>query len=227
MVEIPSELTAHEAQFIRSKLGPEDLSDERLPESLHPRVRVERLLGRFYLRQLLAKETKLDGLSWRFQIDAQGKPHVAHPELEVSPHINLSHTHGALLCGLSFDGELGVDIENSSREVDLEKLALRCFTSHERDWIEEAPTPRDGFFRAWTLKEAYLKAIGTGIRTPLQSIAIYPNHRKTLTIYQEGEPLDAWHFETQIRRHFHMSLCFDAAGEATSTTRWEFLTFVK
>ena len=227
MVEIPSELTNDEAQCIRSKLGPEDLSDERLPESLHPRVRVERLLGRYYLRQLLEKETERDGLSWRFHIDAQGKPHVTHPDLEVSPYINLSHTHGALLCGLSHVGELGIDIENSSREVDLEKLALRCFTSDERDWLEDAPSQRDGFFRAWTLKEAFLKATGTGMRTPLQSIAIYPNHHKTLTIYQEGEPLDAWHFETQIRRHFNMSLCFDAAGKTTPTTRWEFLTFAK
>jgi len=227
MVEIPQELSAEEAQAIRHELGPEDLSEERLPHSLHPRVHAERLLGRYYLRKLLEQETELQGKGWHFELDAQGKPYVRHPSLETSPYVNLSHTHGALLCGLSFDGELGVDIEDSSREVNLDKLAQRCFTQHERDWLKDATSQRDGFFRAWTLKESYIKAIGTGMRTPLQSIEICPDSDEALAIYQDGRRLGTWHFETRCHQHYHMSLCMHASEGRSSDVRWEFFAFAK
>ena len=225
MVEIPKELTQDDEAWIRTKLGPEDLSPERLPDSLHRRVRAERLLGRYYLRILLDQETEFQGKSWRFEVDPQGKPFIAHQEAARIPQINLSHTHGAILCGLSHHGSLGVDIENVTREVALDKLEARCFTPTEQAWIGKAPRRRDGFFRAWTLKEAYLKAIGTGMRTPLTSVEIYPNQESELGIYQEGHYLKKWRFETKAHQNFRMSLCTEVTEGNVPKAQWSFLNF--
>lgn len=226
-VEIPALLTPEQEAALLPELGPEDKTPERLPASLHPRVRAERILGRFYLRNLLEAETGYPGLSWKIDVDAQGKPQVAHPALSDAPHINLSHTHGALLCGLGYQGPLGVDIEDCERAVDFEKLEQRCFTKHEREWLASAESRHDGFFRAWTLKEAYLKAIGTGIRTPLQSIEIVPDAQGCILCTQDGDLVSQWRLETKRHAHFSLALCENATKSSAQVPRWEFKQYLK
>ena len=116
---------------------------------------------------------------------ARGESHPTATEnprrhiLKTGPaiHVNFSHTRGALLCGLSDVSPLGVDLENIQRKVRFEKLQERCFTRAENGWIAEASNLEDGFFRAWTLKEAYLKATGLGIRIELKDLKSFQAHQ--------------------------------------------------
>ena len=67
---------------------------------------------------------------------------------------------------------LGVDIEQPRRiEPD---LADRYFAADEVRRLRELPATEQelAFFRCWTRKEAYLKAIGTGIAIPLESFSV-------------------------------------------------------
>lgn len=91
----------------------------------------------------------------------------------VSPagvFFNLSHSGGWTVVALS-DGEVGVDVQQV-RPVDA-GVAKRFFTDGERRQIEAAG---DGatelFYRIWTVKEAYLKALGTGLNRPLNSFSV-------------------------------------------------------
>ena len=87
---------------------------------------------------------------------------------------NLSHTDGAAVAGVSFDGQIGVDLERLSRQANAEELAKRFFAPEEQAFcLEPADNAerRRRFFRCWTLKEAYLKAQGTGFAKPLDSFA--------------------------------------------------------
>lgn len=95
-----------------------------------------------------------------------GKPSLAEfPEVKY----NMSHANGIAVCLLS-DKECGVDCEGVRPYRP--NVVKRSFSESEKLLIENASeTERDLlFFRLWTLKEAYVKAIGIGISYPLNTV---------------------------------------------------------
>ena len=107
--------------------------------------------------------------AWTFTTASAGKPHVHGG---AGPHFNLSHSDGLVACGVSRLVELGVDVERLTEEVPLE-FAQGQFAQEEDRWLHSLPDAAraSGFFRLWTLKEAYLKAAGLGLAQSLQDFA--------------------------------------------------------
>lgn len=106
-----------------------------------------------------------------------GKPFLATECAEVGDEdlrFNLSHSADLALVSVSVGLEIGVDVERIQPTRDLEGLARRYFAPEEQDaLLRLAPDERvAGFFRVWTLKEAYLKAVGTGLGRALDSFAV-------------------------------------------------------
>jgi len=80
--------------------------------------------------------------------------------------ISLSHTGDLLLLGLTRRGDIGVDVEQSDRRMRLTGIERRFWTPYEIEvlsGVAEEERPRE-MVRLWTLKEAYSKAIGQGMR---------------------------------------------------------------
>lgn len=77
-----------------------------------------------------------------------------------------------VLCGVVDGLPIGVDVERLCRRTDL-ALADRYFASSEADWVFQQPEAEQlrAFLRVWTLKESFIKAIGTGLSTPLDAFA--------------------------------------------------------
>jgi len=99
-----------------------------------------------------------------FEYNEHGKPSiVGHPEI----YFNLSHCKYAAVCVLS-DQPVGIDVE-SIREY---KEGLVHYTMNEEEIreIESAEHPDVAFIRLWTMKEAALKLIGTGISDDLKTV---------------------------------------------------------
>ncbi len=93
----------------------------------------------------------------------QGKPYLAnHPDI----CFNLSHSEGITACIVE-NQECGIDCEKV-REY-RPNVMKRAFSDKEQALIESAPeNERDMlFFTLWTLKEAYIKAIGKGLSYPM------------------------------------------------------------
>lgn len=93
------------------------------------------------------------------------------PSLEEYPEIkyNLSHANGIAVCLVS-DTECGIDCEGVRPYRP--NVVKRAFSENEKMLIENASeNERDLlFFRLWTLKEAYVKAIGIGISYPMNTV---------------------------------------------------------
>ena len=99
-----------------------------------------------------------------FEYNEHGKPSiVGHPEI----FFNLSHCKEAAVCVIS-DQPIGVDVE-SFREY---KEGLVRYTMNEEEirQIESSENPAAAFIRLWTMKEATLKLIGTGISNDIKNV---------------------------------------------------------
>lgn len=95
------------------------------------------------------------------------KPRLIKPE---GWHFNLSHSGEWTVLALS-DKEVGVDIQQA-KPVDM-RLATRFFTESEQAEIGNAgENAQELFYRIWTIKEAYLKALGVGLNRPLNSFTV-------------------------------------------------------
>ncbi len=92
----------------------------------------------------------------------KGKPYsIDDPGL----YFNMSNSGKFVTIAFSRDSELGIDIEQIRPLPDLDEMIIRNFTSREIRFINGKSGERTTrFFRFWTIKESYLKAIGEGMR---------------------------------------------------------------
>ena len=118
--------------------------------------------GRAGLRRLLSRYSGENPATIRFAYGPRGKPFLAGTPMV---RFNLSHSEDKVAVVISMNREVGIDIENSRRDRDYVRFAERLFTREEREWLLAQPQERlrASFYRAWTSKEAYFKALGTGL----------------------------------------------------------------
>jgi len=105
---------------------------------------------------------------WRFGTNTWGKPAVATPA--VAPAFNLTHGGEAIAVAVC-DADVGVDIERVRPLAHVDEVARHVFHPRELAWLDEQPGRMPAFFRLWTLKEALLKAAGTGFSHPARLLA--------------------------------------------------------
>ena len=83
---------------------------------------------------------------------------------------NLSHSASKVMCVLS-PMDVGCDIEVIIESRNTAGIAGRFFTEDEVNYMNSEPDSDKAFFRIWTMKESYLKALGTGIGGSLTSFS--------------------------------------------------------
>ena len=161
----------NELQLPRSRIESTLSKDElaraerfRFPELAH-RYRV----GRYLLRDLIAARTGISARDIRFSVGKKGKPY-----LPGGPAFNMSDSRSIVLIGIAAEGNLGIDIEHIQPSGDLNHLAERYFSLDERASLRglQEPERTRAFFRAWTRKEALVKAVGGGLSIPLDAFSV-------------------------------------------------------
>jgi 4'-phosphopantetheinyl transferase len=133
-------------------------------------ARQRRTLARYALRSVLAEYLGITPASVPLVEGTNGKPGLACP----GPAFNLSHSGELAAIAVCAGADaLGVDIElvgprQSSR------LPMRALTATEAAWLRRrrAREKEEGFLRFWTAKEAYTKAVGTGLVLDPRSIEV-------------------------------------------------------
>lgn len=103
-----------------------------------------------------------------FEYGSKGKPMLKNAE---SQYFNITHSGDWVVCGVS-DSEIGVDIELLKKAR--MNVATRFFTTNEVNKLNslEGSAQDDYFFLLWTVKESYLKYLGTGLTKPLNSFDV-------------------------------------------------------
>lgn len=126
----------------------------------------QHVAGRMLLRRALWRAFRLADSQVRIVENRFGKPLVAG---NSRIHFSISHCAGAAVVVVS-DKPVGVDIERVRRRDPF--AGRRMFHPSEFDRVERAPDPDREFFRLWTLKESYVKAIGTGLAYPVRTLVL-------------------------------------------------------
>lgn len=139
---------------------------------------------------------------WSFIADRHGRPFVATPVLAKPVHFSLSHTEGCVACVISACEAVGVDVERMERRGSHWDTAQHVFAAEEISALRGLGPEAflDRFFDYWTLKEAYLKARGLGLRLPLDQFAIRLSG-EAIAISFTGEIDDdpgRWHFTRRV-----------------------------
>ena len=129
--------------------------------------RHQQFVSRVLVRSVLS--TYLPGVppaDWRFDRGEHGRPSVSRDMTDAARALqfNLAHTHGLVVLAVGRTPHIGVDVERIDGRVRL-AVARRYFSPVEADALEALPADQQErrFRRLWTLKEAWLKAVGTGI----------------------------------------------------------------
>ena len=130
--------------------------------------------GRGFLRALLARYLGTMPEEVRFAYGPYGKPVLDGEHRESSLRFNASHSGDWAAYAFVQDHEIGVDVEHIKADFEAEGIAERFFSALEVQTLyaladEEKPA---AFFRCWTRKEAYIKAIGSGLSHPLDSFDV-------------------------------------------------------
>lgn len=137
------------------------------------RVKVEYLSSRILLRFLLSLYTELPAAGIEIIADEMGRPFFYHQGLRLPLYFSLSHTRNFICCLLSRREKAGCDIEGKKPRKYQTALYRYLFSEEEFSFCQQLPKEEQQhfFFTSWTLKEAFIKAQGKGLRIPLTSLS--------------------------------------------------------
>ncbi len=174
--------------------------------------RREFLAGRSAMRRVLAPLIDADPRDVPIEHGGHGKPEIGDHE---GLHFNLSHSGDQGLLAVGRRGPIGVDIELARPGRPFRRLARRFFAVPEFDWLDGLPAAdlADGFYRLWTLKEAYLKAIGTGLTVSSRAFRFDPEIDPPLLVRtpKGHEAPECWAMHVlPADPGYHAALCMPA-----------------
>ncbi|WP_440114566.1 4'-phosphopantetheinyl transferase family protein [Paenibacillus sp. QZ-Y1] len=207
VLQVPTELPEEYWNLFLSHVS----ADRRGQASryMHQADAYRSVLGEVLARVTLGTLTGLKPGELTFTRNAYGKPSLSNlPDIQF----NVSHSGDwiALISGSS--GELGVDVEKIA-PIDMQ-IAERFFSLAESRYLaaEPAEIQLETFYRLWTLKESYIKAVGMGLSMPLDSFSILPIEQGGWHCEQAG----AHRFHSQRLDNQHMLAACSAGGDLPS-----------
>ena len=135
------------------------------------------------------------------------------PALQDGPEFSLSHSGERVFCALS-DEPVGADLQQL-RPCN-PALARRFFSKAEAAWLEEQRERDLAFSLLWSLKESYVKLLGSGIaETHLDSftVRVLPDGRARI----DGSSVKLWY---AVCDGYVMAVCSDVYAAPESVKEW-------
>ena len=208
-------------QRFDAMLAPEERT--RVAGMHFPEDRHQQRVARGMMRSLLSRYVpEVAPGDWRFERNEHGKPRIAlgAPAAALGLGFNLAHTEGLVVLAIARDVQIGVDVEHSGKRAPL-KVARRHFSAQEVAALDALPPGQQPlrFQRLWTLKESYLKAIGTGVVGGLGTMTFH-FEEEGVRFERAADPDAArWQFrEFAVPEGYLVALAWlDRAGAAPAT----------
>ncbi|MGC5400874.1 4'-phosphopantetheinyl transferase family protein [Streptomyces sp. DT20] len=153
--------------------------------------------SRYLMKYTVAAALEIPVQTIDFTFRPGGRPGVrGWDELSLS----LAHTDELLLVGVSGTGPIGVDVERADRPVPFELMGEEVCTPVEAERLRAMPEERQRaeLLRLWTLKEAYTKALGYGLRHSFSRVGFEEGADGCIRLAAPAPDADAWAFGTHL-----------------------------
>jgi len=142
------------------------------------------------LRHLLGSILDQPAQAFVFEHTPRGKPSLVRDERGSRRlRFNLSHAAGWALFALTWDRELGIDVESNAalpaEDRDLHALAARVLSPRELS-LWRATADRAALLHAWTRKEACVKATGQGVDRDFATIDVLADPDPSPVLFRDG-----------------------------------------
>lgn len=124
-------------------------------------------------RALLTQHAPRPAADWRFAAGPYGRPEIVRAAGDPPLRFNLSHNRGLVAVAVTHVCDIGIDVEAVDPARLTLDLAAHTFAPAEVALVRALPeaSRTEAWFALWTLKEAYIKAVGRGLSLPLDSFA--------------------------------------------------------
>ncbi len=157
--------------------------------------RLHFIAARSILRNILSRYCHCAPENIQFNYNAKGKPFLNVEQMQLDIQFNLSHSHGVALYAISLIENIGIDIEYNQRQIHPLDIAQRFFSNEEITLLSQLPASEQltGFYKIWTRKEAYVKAIGEGISHPFDQFSVdLMNNKSKIKLNAAKGKLSEW-----------------------------------
>lgn len=149
------------------------------------------------LREILGSYLGVEAAHVAFAYNAFGKPSLADAGSPL--RFNVSHSGEVAAYGVTWGREIGVDVEEECREHSRDRIPESFFSPGEVRALRSLPMEEQNaaFFRCWTRKEAYVKALAEGLNIPLDSfdVSLLPGERARFVRNGEGWSMASFRVE--------------------------------
>ncbi len=126
------------------------------------------VMSKAILKKLLSLYLEKNVKEINFIYNNYGKPYIACDKVANSVKFNISHSENVGIFAFTLNDDLGVDIEKVKEYIEIDGIKEICFTNFEKEWYDNLNNEfkLEAFYKIWTIKEAFIKAIGEGFSYP-------------------------------------------------------------
>ncbi len=161
--KIALEDAANLLERLSALLTPEER--ERAQRFRFAKDRERFVTGRGALRCLAAAYLGREAGGIEIETEPHGKPKLKRCAGEIPLECNVSHSGEMVAMAFAVGRRVGIDVEKIRGDLDWAEIAVRFFRTEELRELRTVPEREQPaeFFRVWTRKEAFAKALGLGL----------------------------------------------------------------
>jgi 4'-phosphopantetheinyl transferase len=161
-----------DVESFRRLLSPDEL--QRATRFRFDNNRNDYIVSRGTLRSLLGLYLNAPAEDFSFAYSEYGRPSLHTDNPGQTLDFNVSHSGDMALVAFARGRRIGIDVEKVRRDFGTSEIAERFFSEAERESLRQLPVGQrhEAFFRCWTRKEAFIKALGEWLSHPLDQFDV-------------------------------------------------------
>lgn len=167
--------------------------------------KIRALIADLLIRSIICNKFQLSNGEIQYEYNSYGKPKLKNSE---EFHFNISHS-GDWVVAVVDKQPIGIDIEKVC-PIWYVDIAKRFFKNDEYNWLlaQNDKNKLEDFYKLWTLKESYIKMMGTGLSMPLDSFSIIFDTEGNISTKGNGDVIKKRYFKTYtIDKNYIIAVC--------------------